>query len=247
MSAEVHALIGAYVLDAVDDLERAAFERHLRECDACRIEVDELRDASARLADGAWSVPPPALRGNVLAAIGSVRQLAPVSPAAPPAPARSRPSRLRLLTAAAVVVVAATGAATAVYAVQDQRVRREQARAESALAAETRVRALLTAPDLVVREQAVDGGGRVTVAVSKLHDAGVVMLAADAAPTGGRVFQLWTIRSQVPVGEGTLAPGQSAAVQIVEGMSAASDVGVSIEPPGGSATPTTPLAADVKL
>jgi len=75
----------------------------------------------------------------------------------------------------------------------------------------------------------------------------VIMLAADAAPTGGRVFQLWTIRSQVPVSEGTLAVGQTAAVQLVGGMDQASDVGVSVEPPGGSKTPTTPLAADVKL
>ena len=88
---------------------------------------------------------------------------------------------------------------------------------------------------------------RVTVATSKLHDAGVIMLAADAAPAGGKVYQLWTIRSQQPVNEGALAPGQTTSVQIVNGMSEASDVGVSIEPPGGSTTPTTPLAADVKL
>jgi anti-sigma factor RsiW len=244
MTAEVHALIGPYVLDAVDDLERASFDRHLRECDVCRAEVDELREASARLADGAWSVPPPALRDNVMAAIGSVRQIAPISPAAP---AVRPPRRLRLVTAAAVVAVTAAGAAAGAYAVQDHRVRTEQARAEAAQAAEARVRAVLAAPDLVVKEEPVTGGGRVTVATSKLHDAGVIMLAADAAPTGGRVFQLWTIRSQVPVSEGALKPGQSTAVEVVDGMTQASDVGVSIEPPGGSKTPTAPLAADVKV
>ena len=35
----------------MDDIERAAFDRHLRECETCRSEVDELREASARLAD----------------------------------------------------------------------------------------------------------------------------------------------------------------------------------------------------
>ncbi|MFF5288340.1 anti-sigma factor [Paractinoplanes globisporus] len=249
-TADVHTLLGPYVLDAVDDIERAAFDRHLRECDACRADVSELREASARLADGAWSVPPPGLRDNVLAAIGSVRQIAPISPAPAPAPATApaRSSRrLRLVSAAAAVVVAAAGAATAAYTLQDHRVRVEQARAEAAQAAESRVRALLASPDLVVKEEPVTGGGRVTVATSKLHDAGVIMLAADAAPSDGRVFQLWTIRSAVPIPEGTLAPGQTAAVQIVEGMGQASDVGVSVEPPGGSKTPTTPLAADVKL
>ena len=29
---EIHALSGAYAVDALDDLERAAFERHLGEC-----------------------------------------------------------------------------------------------------------------------------------------------------------------------------------------------------------------------
>jgi anti-sigma-K factor RskA len=91
------------------------------------------------------------------------------------------------------------------------------------------------------------GGGRLTVATSKLHDAGVIMLAADAAPAGGRVFQLWTIRSQAPVSEGVLSPGQTAVVELVDGMDQASGVGVSVEPPGGSKTPTAPLAARVKL
>ena len=242
MTTSVHSLIGPYVLDAVNDIERAAFDRHLSECDACRAELDELSEAAARLADGAWSVPPPALRENVLAAIGSVRQIAPISPA----PVRT-PRRLRLVTAAAAVVVAAAAAATAVYAVQDHRVRVEQSRTEAARASESRVRALLAAPDLVVKEETLADGGRVTVATSKLHDAGVIMLSADAAPTGGRVFQLWTIRSKVPVSEGALAVGQTAAVQLVDGMDQASDVGVSVEPPGGSKTPTAPLAADVKL
>jgi len=242
MTASVHSLIGPYALDAVDDIERAAFDRHLSECDTCRVEVDELRDAAARLADGAWSVPPPALRENVLAAIGSVRQVAPISSA----PARA-PRRLRLVTAAAAVVVAAAGAAAAVYAIQDHRVQLEKSQTEAARASEAQVRALLAAPDLVVKEEKMAGGGQVTVATSKLHNAGVIMLAADAAPTGGRVFQLWTIRSQKPVSEDVLAPGQIAVVQLVDQMDQASGVGVSVEPPGGSKTPTTPLAATVPL
>jgi hypothetical protein len=241
----IHGLVGPYVLDAVDDIERATFERHLRECDVCRTDVDELREATARLADGVWSVPPPALRGNVLSAITSVRQIAPVSPAPMQATAPRR--RLRVVTAAAAVVVAVAGAATVASVIQNDRVRREHQRAETAQAAEARVRALLAAPDLVVREEPVTGGGRVTVATSKLHDAGVIMLAAGSAPADGKVYQLWTIRSQQPVSEGALAPGQTTSVRIVDGMSQASDVGVSIEPPGGSKTPTTPLAADVKL
>jgi len=240
VNPDIHSLLGAYALDAVDDLERASFERHLRECEQCRTEVDELREVSARLADGAWSVPPPSLRSNVLAAIRTTRQL---SPEIPSRPARPVVTRWRRLTAAAAAVVAVAGAT---YALQDQRVRHEHARYEAARADEARVRAVLAAPDLVVREQTVDGGGRVTVAVSRLHNSGVIMLAADGAPAG-RVYQLWTVRGGAAHSEGALAAGQNAAVRIVEGIDQASDVGVTVEPVGGSPTPTLPMVADLKL
>ena len=41
--SDIHALSGAYAVDALDDIERAQFERHLAECPACRSEVDSLR------------------------------------------------------------------------------------------------------------------------------------------------------------------------------------------------------------
>ncbi|GIF25359.1 anti-sigma factor RsiW [Actinoplanes tereljensis] len=232
MSADVHALLGAYVLDAVDDLERAAFDRHLRECPACQADVDELREASARLAGDAWSVPPPALRDNVMKAIAGARQVSPAT-----AGKRRPPARLRLVSAAAAVVVAAGGA---VYAVQEMRVRAEHTRVTS-------LETLLAAPDLTVHDEPVTGGGTVTVAVSKLRDAAVITLNADTAPADGHVYQLWTIRAATPVPEGTLTAGEKATVRIVNGIGNASDVGVSIEPPGGSATPTMPLAAAVHL
>ena len=245
MNANVHALVGAYALDAVDDLERAAFERHLRECEDCRAEVAELRDAAARLADGVWSVPPPGLRDSVLAAVANTRQLPPAAPPAPPA--QARPSRRLRLVAAAAVLLAAVASGVAVYAIQDSRVRQERATAEAARDSEARVRAILSAPDLVIREQPLTSGGRVTVASSRLTDAGVILLAATGAPADGRVYQLWTIHGSTPSSAGALGDGQSTTVQIVDGLPGASAVGVTIEPAPGSATPTMPLDALVKL
>ena len=38
--------VGAYLLGALNDEEREAFERHLRECDECRDEFERLQPAA---------------------------------------------------------------------------------------------------------------------------------------------------------------------------------------------------------
>ena len=242
-TTDVHALVGAYALDAIDDLERVAFDRHLADCESCRAEVDELRETAGRLADSTWSAPPPRLRADVLAAIGRTRQLTSLGPARIERPVRWR----RWSAAAAAAVVLAGGAGAAVWTIQDQRVRDERALAEAAQQRETRTRQILAASDLVVRTSPMIGGGKVTVATSALQDAGVVLLGADAAPSGGRVFQLWTIRGKVATSAGALKVGQTSAVQIVNGLPGDDSVGVTVEPAGGSASPTFPLTAGVSL
>ena len=59
-SNDVHALSGAYAVDALDDTERVRFEEHLARCAECRAEVDSLRAAAAELSAGAEVAPPPA-------------------------------------------------------------------------------------------------------------------------------------------------------------------------------------------
>jgi anti-sigma-K factor RskA len=240
-TTDIHALVGAYALDAVDEFERAAFERHLRECASCRAEADELRATAARLADSAWSVPPPRLRADVLATIATTRQLSPVV-------REARGFRWRRLAAAAAVVAAVAGASTAVYVAQDQRVRREQLATEAARANESRIRAILSAPDRVVRTKRVEGGGQVTVVSSRLHNAGVIALGAAAAPPDGKIYQLWTIRpGEKALAVGTMAAGESQSVLLLDGLPGATDVGVTIERGPGAVKPAPPMLADVKL
>ncbi len=81
--SDIHALSGAYAVDAVDDIERASFERHLAGCPSCRAEVESLRAASAALADDATTTPPPALRDAVLRDISRVRPLPPITVGGP--------------------------------------------------------------------------------------------------------------------------------------------------------------------
>ena len=68
-AAEVHTLTGAYVLDAVTDLERAAFDRHVAECPACAAEVREFRETTARLGATMDAAPGSGLLGQVLTVI----------------------------------------------------------------------------------------------------------------------------------------------------------------------------------
>ena len=89
--SDIHALSGAYAIDALDDIERAQFERHLAKCAECRAEVESLREASAMLAETTAVEPPADLRDRLLAEIRTVRPLPPVVPAPEETPEESEP------------------------------------------------------------------------------------------------------------------------------------------------------------
>ncbi|HEX7718147.1 MAG TPA: zf-HC2 domain-containing protein, partial [Marmoricola sp.] len=64
---DIHALSGAYAVDALDDIERARFEEHLAVCADCRDEVAGLRDSAWMLASLTDTPPPPEMRDRLLA------------------------------------------------------------------------------------------------------------------------------------------------------------------------------------
>lgn len=78
MSDDIHALSGPYAVNAVDDVERARFERHLAHCPACQAEVDSLVATATLLTMTTQLAPPASLRAKVLADIKTVRPLAPL-------------------------------------------------------------------------------------------------------------------------------------------------------------------------
>jgi anti-sigma factor RsiW len=242
---EIHTLVGAYALDAVDDLERASFDRHLADCETCANEVGELRDAAARLTEGTWSVPPPRMREQVLARAAATAQL-------PPAGQRRRTSDpltrwRRFAAAAAVVGVLGAGAAVTTYAVQEQQVRTQQAAAAAAQQQAARIESVLAAPDAELRADNLIGGGRVTVVMSDAMDAGVVVLA-DAPPPGpDRAYQLWMVEDGAPVSVGLLAAGQDQATELIEGVRGSEAFAVSLEPASGSRAPTTQPLVGIPL
>ncbi|MDG4782430.1 anti-sigma factor [Micromonospora sp. WMMD961] len=234
MNADVHTLAGAYVLDAVDDLERAAFERHLAECEPCRIEVAELRETVARLADDIdVDVTPPGLRERTLAQAARTPQLR-VSAAG--ASGRRQAGRWRQLTVAAAAAVLLAGGASAVtWTVSNDRISDEQASSDQA----RQIAAVLDAPDARVFERSLQPGGAATVVVSRERDRGVVLLRDLPAPGAGRIYELWLIRGTEPARSvGQLAEGDRASTMIIGPVGEAGTFGVSNEPVGGSTAPT---------
>ncbi|MBG6064745.1 anti-sigma factor [Micromonospora ureilytica] len=241
MSADVHTLAGAYVLDAVDDVERAAFERHLAECEPCRDEVAELRETVARLADETdVEATPAALRERTLAQVARTPQLR-VSAAG--AGGGRRAGRWRQLTVAAAAAVLLAGGASAVtWTVSNDRISDEQASSAQA----RQIAAVLDAPDARVFERPLQPGGAATVVVSRDRDRGVVLLRDLPAPGAGRIYELWLIRGSEPRKVGQLAEGDRASTMVIGPVADAGTFGVSNEPVGGSVTPTQILGT-VKL
>jgi anti-sigma factor RsiW len=95
--------IGAYLLDALDEGEARAFERHLATCEECRQELERLRPAAEVLPGSVEQVePPPGLKAAIMAEVEREAK------AARPTEARAqRPSWLPRLSFPRVAFVAA--------------------------------------------------------------------------------------------------------------------------------------------
>jgi anti-sigma-K factor RskA len=62
--------VGAYLLGALNDLERQAFERHLTGCSECQEEVERLRPAAEALPASVVQLqPPPGLKRRLMAEV----------------------------------------------------------------------------------------------------------------------------------------------------------------------------------
>lgn len=230
---DIHALAGAYALDALGDIERAAFDRHAAECEVCAVEAAELQETVGRLAEVTWSVPPPRMRRAVLAEVSRTRQVGgrrqDSGRAAPTSPTQWR--RRAGLAVAAAVLVAGGGAATWAVLHQREQDQRDQLIAEQDRARE--ISGVVSAPDAQIRR-----AGQVTIVYSPGRDAGVAIL--DNLPDPGRTqaYELWALRGARATSVGLLDPGLHSATVLVRGLTGADTFGVSREQAGGSVTPT---------
>lgn len=229
---DIHALSGAYAVDALDDIERASFERHLAECAECRAEVASLREAGSLLAETTSTEPPAALRDRVLSDITKVRPLPPESPAARIPARRGRGSRL--LVAAAAVLILGAGAAVAW----------QQPWENNASQAPSVSDQVINAPDARSTSLDFPGGASATITHSDSLGKAVLVTHKMPPPPDGKVYQLWFDQpgeGMVPAG---LMPVKADQLVVLDGDAAsATGAGITVEPAGGSTSPTSkPIA-----
>lgn len=227
---EIHALSGAYAVDALDDLERVAFERHLAECADCRAEVAGLREAASLLAETTATEPPAALRDRVLAGIATVRPLPPETPVP-----RRRHRRVRLLVAAAAAaVLVGAGAVAWQQPWADETSQQQPPTAQTVLDASDALSTSLDFP----------GGASATVTHSDSVGRAVIVTSKMPPPPQGKVYQLWLDQP----GEGMVSAGvmpvkEDQTVLLSGDAATATGAGITVEPAGGSAAPTSdPIA-----
>jgi anti-sigma-K factor RskA len=234
-----HTLAGAYALDALNDTDRESFERHLGVCEACRAEAASLRDAAGRLAEASAAVPPPRLRGLVLAEAARTRQQ--------PPPVRVA-ERVRWSwhgvgwPAAPRMAVAIAGAGILVALALGTLLINDQHRLHMDETQRGQIAAVLNAPDADIMTVRARPRGSVTVVMS--HAARALVLTTARLPVlpPSECYQVWLMGGHGIRSAGRLpAPKQGmTSPMIVAGLARGDRMGVTVEPAGGSPRPSSP-------
>jgi anti-sigma-K factor RskA len=250
-----------YALDAISDAEREAIDAYVSGApEAERASFNErVRQARETLAMSftAEEEPPADLFARIVAQLPAAAPAAEAVEAkantaadatAEPAPAadelsaarqrreiRRRPAGLRnwLIGVAAAAVIALGGVGIGAYVANQNDPFRQIIEAEDA------------------RQATVDvsGGGTATVSISPSRDSLVVRMKDVPPPPAGKVYQMWLIPKDgsTPVSQGLMDAEALSKPALVKGIGSAAALGITVEPAGGSATPTLPTVAAAPL
>lgn len=240
-------LAAAHALDAVDDDERAAYERALDASPELRDEADRYAEAAAQLAALAEPVePPPALKQRLMSRLDELPQQstdAPASAAPAPEPApqpapgpAERAARRRwfqrpgaILAGAAAAILLIAGAIVGV-----------NWPGPNGWGAQREMAAIASAPDVQSTTHEVAGGGEVTLFWSA--DEGRSAVVVEGLPDVGadETYELWYIDDSGAASAGTFDVRGEETWRVLDGQFAPGvAVGVTVEPAGGSPQPTT--------
>lgn len=236
---DVHALTGAYAIDALDDDERVRFEEHLAVCADCRAEVAGLQEAGAELSSTVSMTPPASLRERVLADVAAVR---PLPPEVTSLSSRRRNRRVPAFAAAAAAVVA-IGVGGIVWQGTTGGDERPRAVDPTASTQTSTAQRVMDAQDAETSARALDSGGSVTAVRSRAMGQAVVVAQdlPDLPPS--KVYELWLRLDGEMVPAGFISPTDTSVLQ--GDASNAEAIGITVEQAGGApeGVPTTqPIA-----
>jgi hypothetical protein len=231
-----HEEIGAYLLGALTDLERQAFERHMASCPQCRDEVEQLRPAADALPRSVQQVEPPAsLKTSLMEVVErEAREAAGDRAAAPARPRRTLRERLGLpslrpaLVVGGVALVLGLAAGFGVAQLGGD----DGARTIAATVDETRI---------------PQGSG--SLQIEGDGENGAILRVNGMPELEDEVYQAWIQRDGMVVPEPTFEVGANGggAVAVPDDLSGAQAVLVTREPRGGSRAPSEEPILSVPL
>jgi anti-sigma-K factor RskA len=236
---------GAYALNALSDAERADLETAAARSEQLGAEVTELMDTAVELGLSVAPVdPPPSLRARVLALAASTPQLAveraeasrleaphPETPAELKARSRwSTPLARLAAVAAAVALIVGLGFTV-----------RAGIQAQSDMATATQINEIQAADDYQRAVVDVDGGGTATVVWSLALERSALIVDGLKGLPAGSTYELWYIDADgaTPAGTFDVSDNGDRSIVLAGDMDAGDTIGVTVEPAGGSKTPST--------
>lgn len=233
-----------YALDAVSEGERATLENYISAAapdvrDAFNRRVQSARETLVQAYATHEEEPPADLFTRILhklptesASSGSAAVPLPEDELAARRTRRTRPPVGRWLVAAAAAVIVAVGGVTVAQNLQPSSVEEQ----------------VLQANDVQREEVAIGDTGTAELAFSASEDAAVVTLDGVPAPPEGKVYQMWRLPADgaSPESLGTMTGEDVAHTELaIEGINSYSGLAITVEPEGGSATPTLPIVVQI--
>lgn len=238
--------LGLLVLGALEPGETALLNAHLADCGDCTAEMRQLAQVVKVLPYGLMEVAPPAaLEQRLLSRTGAAERKATRR-----LPASGWPAWAPAAAAAVLVVGLGFSAATVVLVKREQAVRATlDAAARRDRADRAALASLAGGSGRALGLHATAIGASAYGVFSMDPDTGQVVLVAYGLPAApaGRVYQGWMRRGPERISIGVFAPqgGDQAVFVRLSGQPASllaqvDGFGVTLEPVGGSARPTTP-------
>jgi len=221
MNETPHDLAVEYGLGILEESDRVAFESHLAECDACTVEVGEVHDSLVDVAERLAVQPPPELRDLVMAATEG-RPQQHQTPAVDVTIGRLRDRRVPVWSAVVAVAAALALVVGLSYFGQDPTV-------EDILAFE----------DGRTLQLVGIGADTATFTYSVVEQIAVFEAEGLERLNPTQTYELWIITAEVATPAGLFTSSDGAASILVEAdLADVIAVGMTIEPTGGSDTPT---------